>query len=255
MHIVEKHYLGLELKNPSRAHVLREAAVFAANAHSEVVGDSDLVSKAAAFMHFQVSLLNPYTKNYLFTETAQEVINNIKVNELFDIEILRTLPTGKTRFYNFLYGKDRFIHCVWNNDELHIIELARYADNPAMKRSVALASLKSCPKVFSDTLADAIKCLIFLKLTDPEIIHLAAGEKYGTRKQGHYNATPLPVIIVDSTWNQYIVRTEGFGVSGHFRMQRCGKGNADLKLTWIKPYQKHGYVRLPKSEPILEETE
>jgi hypothetical protein len=247
MHIIENQYFGLELKTPSRAHALSEAATSAANAYEEAVGECNLGEKDAIRNGIQAFLLNPYIGNYLFTKTAQEVIENIKVSESFDLEILRTLPTDETRFFNFLYGKDRYIGCLWNNNDLYIIDLYRDPNTRLVERNVVLVSLKSSPKVFSATLTDAIKCLIFLKLTEPEIIHLAAGQKHGTRKEGHYNATALPVIIVDSTWNQYIVRIEGFGVSGHFRLQRHGKGNMDLKLIWIKPFQKHGYIRLPKA--------
>lgn len=248
MQIIENHYFGLELKTPSRSHALSEAALIAADAYEEAIGDCTLEEKDTFRKGILAFLLNPYTKNHLFTATAQEVINNIKVSESFDLEILHTLPKDETRFFNFLYGKDRYIGCLWNNNDLYIIDLSRDPNTRLVERNVVLVSLKSSPEVFSATLRDAIKCLIFLKLTEPEIIHLAAGKKHGTRKEGHYNATAFPVIIVDSTWNQYIVRTEGFGVSGHFRLQRYGKGNMDLKLIWIKPFEKNGYVRLPKAE-------
>ncbi|TGE20855.1 hypothetical protein [Hymenobacter metallicola] len=250
MHIIENHYFGLELKNPSKANVLRKTASIAADAYEEALGDCSLAEKELIRNDIQVFLSDSSIGNHLFTQTAQEVINNIKVTESFDLDILRVLPTNERLPFKFLYGKDRFIGCLWSNNELYIIDLRRDVTTGVVERNVLLASLKSSPKVFSATLADAIKCLIFLKLTEPEIIHLAAGKKYGTRKKGHYNATSLPIIIVDSTWNQYIVRTEGFGVSGHFRLQRHGKGNADLKLTWIKPYQKTGYVRLSKAETL-----
>ncbi|MVN79269.1 hypothetical protein GO988_23295 [Hymenobacter sp. HMF4947] len=254
MHIIENQYLGLALKNPARAAVLKDAAVFAANAYAEAVGVSEVATKRDVLNRMLLFLLNPYTPNYLLTEPAQQVISRIKVGDLFDIEILRTLPENKTLFYNFLVGKDRVLYCEWNKNELYVIDLQRYADSPAIKRSVSLISLTASPKLFDPTTVEAIRCLMFLNLTAPELIQLAAGKKLGTRAQGHYNATSLPVVLVDSTWNKYLVRTEGFEVSGHFRLQRCGPGNAELKLTWIKPYQKHGYVRLPKTEGLPKET-
>jgi hypothetical protein len=250
MHIVEKHYLGLELKTPARAHVLREAAVFAASAFSEAVGDDSVAAKEEAAIGMQLFLLNRNIKSYLFTETAQALIEKIKVAESFDLEILRKLPEGETHFFSFLYGRDRVIYCRWSNNDLSILELSRHAGKEGIRRDISLVGLKSKPKTFTESLVNAIRCLIFLKLTEPEIIHLAPGEKHGTRKKGHYNATPLPVIIVDRNWNKFTVRTEGFGVSGHLRMQPCGKGNADLKLIWISPFEKRGYVRLPKAEAL-----
>ena len=248
MHIVEKNYLGLELKSSSRLPVLREAVAGIMNTLHAALGSLDATAEKMIAKGIWHSLASPEVENYLLTATAQEVIKNIKVSELFDVEILKKLPASQVLFFNFLLGQDRIIKCTWSNDFLIIIDLSRHADNAGVHCESAVASLSAGNISFDKALVGAIQCLIFLKLTEPEILHLAAGKKYGTRKQGHYNASSFPVTIVDSTWNKYIVRTEGFGVAGHFRMQRCGKGNADLKLTWIKPYQKQGYVRLPKSE-------
>jgi hypothetical protein len=259
MHILEKHYLGLELRSPSSAQVLNDTALFAANTLSYLLNDKasknySAVEKEAFVSSMRLFILNRYVKGYLFTEAAQKVIDKIKVADSFDLQILKVLPEGEAHYFTLLYGKDRVIYCMWSNHVLYIVDLSREGGRDKIKTNICVASLNSSPKMLNCILIDTIKCLIFLKLTEPEIIHLAAGKKVGTRKQGHYNATPLPVIIVDSTWNKYIVRTEGFGVSGHFRMQPHGKGNADLKLIWIPPFEKRGYVRLPKTEPILEET-
>lgn len=249
MQIVEKRYLGLSLNSPSRVQLLREITAGMLNTLHEATGNDDVADNKIIGKGIWHSLVSPEVENYLFTETAQEVIRNIKVTELFDVEILRMLPATRVVFYNFLLGQDRVIKCTWSNDFLLIIDLSIHADKEGIHCETAVASLQAKgSSTFGSALVGAIQCLIFLKLTEPEFIHLAAGKKHGTRKQGHHNATSLPVTVVDSTWNKYIVRPEGFGVSGHFRMQPHGKGNADLKLIWIKPYQKQGYVRLPKSE-------
>lgn len=254
MHIVEKQYLGLMLKNASHSHVLRDTAIFAANAFLDAVGEYNVITKDEAMKVMWGFLSSPDNKYYLFTEKAREVIQNIKITDSFDIQILRVLPMNETRYFNFLYGKDRVVFCMWSNEILHVIDLSKHEGKEGIKRVFSLAPLRNDSKIntFTDELREAVRHLIFLTLTEPEITLVAAGSKQGTRKKGHYNATPLPVIIVDSKWNKYIVRTDGFGVSGHFRMQRCGKGYADLKLTWIEPYKKHGYVRLPKAEAIEE---
>lgn len=248
MHILKKNYLGLELKDPSRVTVLREIAAGMMNSLHDATGNNDPAARESIVKGIWHSLVSPDVENYLLTGTAQEVIKNIKVGEAFDVEILRMLPANELLFFNFLLGQNRVIKCTWSNDILIVVDLSRHADNGGLHCESAVATLRPGSKGFDVILTGAIQCLIFLKLTEPEFIHLPAGKKHGTRKQGHYNATTFPVTIVDSTWNKYIIRTEGFGVSGHFRMQRHGKGNADLKLTWIKPYQKSGYIRAPKSE-------
>lgn len=248
MHIVEKNYLGLELKSPARVQILREVAAGMASTLEDLTGNNDPAVRELIIKGIWHSLVSPEVENYLLTETAQEVVRNIKVGEAFDVEILRKLPAKQVQFFNFLLGQNRVIKCTWNNDFLIVIDLSRHEDKNGLHCESAVISLGGTAKNFDSALTGAIQCLIFLKLTDPEFTLLPAGKKHGTRKQGHYNATSFPVTVVDSTWNKYIVRTEGFGVSGHFRMQRHGKGNADLRLTWIKPYQKHGYVRSPKAD-------
>jgi hypothetical protein len=64
---------------------------------------------------------------------------------------------------------------------LYVIELSRYANTEGIKRDVALVSLQSKPKTFNDSLKNAIKCLIFLNLTEPEIIHLGVALVTGQR--------------------------------------------------------------------------
>lgn len=54
------------------------------------------------------------------------------------------------------------------------------------------------------------------------------------------------VTLLSCDWYTTIVRTEGFGVKGHFRMQACGKGYRERRLTYINEYRKHGYIRRAK---------
>ena len=57
------------------------------------------------------------------------------------------------------------------------------------------------------------------------------------------NRTNIPIVAVNSTWLNNIVRSSGFNVSGHFRLQRVGKGRSGTKLTWVNSYRKSGYSR------------
>lgn len=64
-------------------------------------------------------------------------------------------------------------------------------------------------------------------------------------KEKTVNDTGLDVIVLDSRWFREIIRTEGFTVRGHFRLQPC-KDDAGVwtrKLIFIKEFEKHGYHR------------
>jgi hypothetical protein len=87
--------------------------------------------------------------------------------------------------------------------------------------------------------------LCFFYLSENEEIVVNGGKSYGTRKQADAlsNDSNVPVTIINSRWNITSIRTEGFGVRGHFRLQPCGPGLQDTKMIFINPFEKHGYVR------------
>ena len=60
------------------------------------------------------------------------------------------------------------------------------------------------------------------------------------------NKAPFPITYLDCSWLKTIVRTEGFLVRGHFRLQPYGEGRLERKLIYIEPFQKHGYTRTAK---------
>lgn len=94
------------------------------------------------------------------------------------------------------------------------------------------------------------KLLCFFYFSENETIVVEPGRKYGTLKQGKLINTfkNIPITIVNSNWNVTSIRTEGFGVRGHFRLQRCGVDNQDVKMIFIEPFTKNGYVRRAKNE-------
>ena len=53
----------------------------------------------------------------------------------------------------------------------------------------------------------------------------------------------IPVTYTDCSWFRTIVRSEGFMVRGHFRLQPYKDGH---RLIYIEPFQKHGYTRRAK---------
>lgn len=66
------------------------------------------------------------------------------------------------------------------------------------------------------------------------------------------NKTQSDINIVDLTWFTTLVKSDGFKVRGHFRLQPCGEGLKERKLIWINEFQKEGYTREAKilSQPI-----
>lgn len=67
------------------------------------------------------------------------------------------------------------------------------------------------------------------------------------------NKSKFPITVIDSTWYRNIIRTEAFGVRGHFRLQPHGEGMQKRKLKWISPYTKNGYSRHAKKGTQIDE--
>lgn len=108
-------------------------------------------------------------------------------------------------------------------------------------------------EILNFTLSKAMAPLaiaMFRTYSDHEV-KVVAGNDYGTLNGITYkNSNRRSITVLDSSWYTSIVRTEGFMVNGHLRMQPCGIGNTQRKLIYIDSFMKHGYVRKAK---MLEE--
>jgi len=91
-------------------------------------------------------------------------------------------------------------------------------------------------------------CFFFFSKNEERIVN--AGKSYGTKKQHDAlsNDLDVPVTIINSNWNVTSIRTDGFAVSGHFRLQPCGVRNEDRKMIFIEPFMKNGYIRKATNE-------
>lgn len=96
------------------------------------------------------------------------------------------------------------------------------------------------------------KFMCFFYLSEHEYKLLKPNEKFGTRKGGKViNDSKGEVTIVNSSWNITAIRTEGFGVRGHFATRWVGSGRNTPKLVYIEPFRKNGYIRKAKKDQIL----
>ncbi len=88
------------------------------------------------------------------------------------------------------------------------------------------------------------KLMCFFYLTENDELIVAPGKTHGTKKQGKLlNNLEVPVTVVNSRWNTTVIRTEQFGVRGHFRVQPCGEGRKNYEIIFIDPFVKNGYKR------------
>lgn len=190
---------------------------------------------------------NPYL--YLIQPTVHTCAALIKVNENFSCSIFDKIRDGehiyllgKNSFYRFIKFNGVIRGLFWNKKTEAAFEIGFH-----LKKDQYFY-----PSLGKQEFNDLVRLMTFIELGDIEVVELPAGRNNGKPKnngkianQSNYN-----VYVVDSSWNQIIIRTDGFAVRGHFRLQPCGANLADRKLIWIDAFEKHGYKRQPKAKII-----
>lgn len=95
------------------------------------------------------------------------------------------------------------------------------------------------------TLVGAISIInMFQKYAEIETQFIMPKTKSNNIKCIYNNQTDLKITQLDCTWFTNIIRSEGFKVRGHFRLQPYADGTK--KIIWINEFQKNGYSLTPK---------
>ncbi len=190
------------------------------------------------------------TSYYLIAETVYKCAELIKIKENFTGRTLKDIKFGK---YTYLMGKNRmcrfvcgpgYIKGYYYND----------AEHKAFDWHIAMASGNYYfPQKYGAEFSLIMQVLTFVELGDIEVLELAAGKNNGKprndqKEEKIHNSSNYTVFVVDSNWNKIVIRDEGFGVRGHYKMQPCGPAWADRKLIWVNAFEKEGYTRKAKAE-------
>lgn len=197
---------------------------------------------------YTVRYPNPHY--YLIQPSVEECAAKIRLNENFSCSIFSKIKDG---CHLYLMGKNEFYTFVKFNGAIRASYWCRSREI-AFEFGFHLEKDKYYfPDIEESEFNRLVRIMIFIELGDIEITILDKGRNNGKAKnKGKItNTSEYKVYVVDSSWNKLIIRTEGFAVMGHFRLQPCGVGYADRKLIWINAFEKHGYKRQPKAK-ILE---
>lgn len=190
-----------------------------------------------------------------------------KLVDVFDKEDMQESGTfiwqaGSFTHTNFYYLKTYTEDDIWQA-EFMFIQFSKHAKNDFKSIDICVTSDKTSDKTFIwkghyDNGADhahyfafLVTFLCFIKHVDLETKIVNAGRRDHHVGTKYVNETKHNIEILDSTWFTTIVRSEGFDVEGHFRMQPYGPNNSKRRLQWISPFEKKGYTRTAK---ILNQT-
>lgn len=181
---------------------------------------------------------------------------NLSHDKLMKQELLEQIPNGSAGTY--VKGKYTYCYSLGNNDENvmfgfyenKMIFLIRASSIEA--RQITFFSETNYKIDFGDKydyqivapyiMHEIFGIILFLRFAEIETKVLSAGQKVKEFNCKYVNDTKVNVEIVDSTWFTNLVKSDGFDVRGHFRLQAFGEGMKDRKMIWINPFHKSGYT-------------
>lgn len=199
------------------------------------------------------------SKNFAVTDTVFNQLDMLKVSKTdgsFDWKIFSGLKEKDKRTYIFnnqsflrVYVREKYIHFIHTTFKL-LDDKTGYGDCHFVLYYVNRETGETCAHFKHPDVQQieelTYKLLCFVLLSDTQEVVVKPGQSHGTRRHGKVkNEWGFPVTVINSHWNITSVRTEGFNVSGHFRLQPTKAG---VRVIFINPFQKHGYVRKAKRE-------
>lgn len=199
----------------------------------------------------EIDILDDSGSSYfLICESVYKAAELIKIGINFTGRTIKDIKIGK---YTYLMGKHEMVRFVCSVGAIHGFYYDDQLENAfwwgiEMTDGKYYFEERGSPEIFSRIM----QILTFIELGDIEVTVLENGRNNGGKKNIDkiVNKSNNTVYVVDSSWNKLIIRTEGFAVRGHFRLQPCGEGMKDRNLVWINAFEKHGYKRKPKAEII-----
>lgn len=221
-------------------------------AHSVKNAFVDLCGKDGELFKGKIRLLTrPFLEAY---EKGKSKLSDVFDKEEFEETGVFLTQLGSFTNTYFYYLKTYRENDVWRVDWcLMVFTKSTHSELPGL--DACLFETKEVRKSFvwkewEDKGMDAdhwlgwLVCLpVFLKYCPMETKMVNGGRREKHVGEKYVNETKYTVEILDSTWFTTIIRSEGFGVGGHFRMQAYGPGMTQRRLQWIEPFEKTGYTR------------
>jgi hypothetical protein len=195
------------------------------------------------------TIKHPNPIYYLIQKTVYECSEKIRVSDNFSCSVFGKIKDGH-HFY--LMGKNEMYSFIKFNGVIRASYWSRSREI-AFEFGFDLEEDKYYfPSNEKSEFNRLVKLMIFIELGDIEVVEIEKGRNNGKAKnEGKItNTSDYTVYVVDSSWNKLIIRTDGFAVMGHFRLQPCGAALKERKLIWINAFEKHGYKRRPRAEIV-----
>jgi len=204
-------------------------------------------------------LSNTQNKPYVVTNSVIENLDMLKINKKgdhYNWAVFNNLPEQKV---TFIFQDGSLLRMIVSGGTIWFCHLSfkkeKKSDEGRMNWVMFFINRKTMELCEHFDHQDVINleehiykflCFFYLAENTEEII--PPGRVYGTRKTGKTsNDFRFPLTVVTSKWNVTSIRTDSFGVRGHFRVQPCGAGRTNYEIIFIAPFEKSGYTRRAKS--------
>ncbi len=190
-----------------------------------------------------VSTIKNHTTNETLNKTAPAFIGlysqygSIIIDN--EVSILFYIDNGLFVFSSFVGSYVTVIECVsitGSGDSNYAIESDFISENPNYTKFDLFYAVIPMLAIY------------YFAEIETSIIDSSKSKKVVLSGEKYLNENAVPVKIINSNWFTTIIRSEGFGVRGHFRLQPCGEGRNERKLIWIKDFVKNGYTRIAGKE-------
>ena len=217
--------------------------------------------------------ISPAQKTYLLTKTAIDTINNVKFknNEDFrqmlieNADLDATILIDKFSYFRYYIDVDGGIACMHikfipvDNEEIDKVtankmKKAGYNPDHANKQLKYEAFKIRRDELYHPDLDKGreipeieffLKALVFIKCTNTQVEVLSPRKAVRTKINNEKFVLEVDqeVTLVNSKFNQIIIRNEQFWVNPHGRFQRHGPERKLVKYIIIDGYYKNGYKR------------
>lgn len=185
-----------------------------------------------------------------------DLLDDILRNDSGDLDISGTFICGDNIHMIDYHAKkgvemDNLVYFLFSKQGAPIIHECRGVGSFTWISNASPTEYKSTPEKiieFVNTfIGDIIITALFKSYASIETVFLQPNTNKKEINCKYSNGTNSAITFLDSKWFSNLVQSEGFKVSGHFRLQpkiKDGKWTKDL--IWINEFKKHGYTSKAK---------
>lgn len=191
-------------------------------------------------------------------DTVSGDISKIKLPKINWFDFFRFIPNRtdsiliRNVLYRYIKTDSGVICCMENiiNDSVH----SRFFYFDLINDKMIIVDFFKDKEIFNFMVENFMMLITYLELTKTNTVIVKGGNTHGNIIQGKFeNKSNNDIIFVKRNWNTKTILLKDIHVSGHWRLQPCGKNRSEYKVIFIKPYKK-GITRIKPKKDLHTQT-